>query len=113
MTMEFYLWHYSPYLYSRIYSTGNQETLRQESSRLLIKRNGCNYLSRYIGSLTAGYLIYTETMINAKISVQLIALAYLVSWQPQMVTTRLFRQLSRSNRLETSKRILFRAMSRM
>lgn len=51
-----------------------------------IKRNLLTYSSNVMAAVTAvvisvalsaGYLIYTETMLNAKIGVELIALAYL------------------------------------
>ena len=78
MTMEF--------LIVALFAVSILTNLTVQGIKKLFDKKAVDYSSNVMAAITsvvisvalsAGYLIYTETMINAKISVQLIALAYL------------------------------------
>ena len=78
MTMEF--------LIVALFAVSLLTNLTVEGIKKLLDKKSVDYSSNVMAAVTAvvisvalsaGYLIYTETMLNAKIGVELIALAYL------------------------------------
>ena len=74
MTMEF--------LIVALFAVSLLTNLTVEGIKKLLDKKSVDYSSNVMAAvisvaLSAGYLIYTETMLNAKIGVELIALAYL------------------------------------